>query len=131
MAIDDKIRRLCNLLEMSPTFVGLERVNDEGEVTEVVIKEANGEIQANTGMYWAAGQVITKHKISYPLVVQVSTDDSGEVYGAYWKIDGKWCKQNDKEFKKAIGDDIEAIFPVYFKLNVQFEGGIEGGSPQE
>src|SRR3972149_1170394 len=129
MTIDDYMRRRCNMLELAKTWVAHELTDDEGEITEVEIKEVTGNIPAKSGMYWAAGQVITKNKDSYPLVLQVSTDDSGDVFSAYWKIDGKWCKQNDEDFKKAFGDDSDAIFPVYYKLNVQFEGGIKGGSP--
>ena len=103
--------------------------NEDGEVSGIEIMEVKEKIHLNTGMYWAAGSVTTKQGNIYPLILQISSDDAGEVFGAYWKIEDVWHKQNDEGFLKAVGLKQKEIFPVHYEVNVEFEGGIRGGKP--
>lgn len=96
-------------------------IDDENiEVKEVKIKGKI--IPENSGYYLITGKIRVHDGNVYPAILGISSDDAGEMFEAYFFINGEWVSQMDKLLLKKIGKKKTQVFPYTYHLNVKVEG---------
>lgn len=80
----------------------------------------------NSGYYLITGKIKIADGTIYPAILGVSTTDQGELFEAYFYVDGKWLHQ-DEELPKKLGKTKKEVLPYMYHLNVKVQGDLHTG----
>lgn len=94
--------------------------NENTKVKEAKIKGKI--IPENSGYYLITGKIRIHDGSVYPAILGISSDDVGEMFEAYFFINGEWISQMDKQLLKKIDKKKTQVFPYTYQLNVKVEG---------
>ena len=94
--------------------------DNKNRICEFKLKEFI--ITENSGYFLISGKVRIKDGTVYPAILGISSNDCGELFEAYFYINGKWVPQEDKNFLKLLKRKKKEVFPYKYHLNVKVEG---------
>src|SRR3989339_1933809 len=90
--------------------------------TQIKPVRVSDSIKENSGYFLIAGEIKINDGTKYPALLGISSDDSGEMYEAYFYIDNKLINQNESNFFEQINKTKNQIFPYKYHLNVNVDG---------
>ncbi len=97
--------------------------NEENtEIKEIKFKE--NIVPENSGYFLITGKIKIADGSTYPAIFGISSDYSGELFEAYFLVNGKWVSQEDKNFLKKLGKKKSQVFPYKYHLNVKVGGDV-------
>lgn len=105
-------------IKQNKVYVYLDEENIN--VDEAKVKK----IKEDSGYYLISGEIEIKDKTKYPAIIGISSDDSGELFEAFFWIESELVSQSDKNFLEKMGKNRESIFPYMYHLNVKVEGDL-------
>lgn len=79
-------------------------------------------IKKNSGYYLITGCIKIADGTVYPAILGISSDDSGELFEAYFFVNKVWVSQMDQSFLKKIHKKNSDVAPYKYHLNVKVEG---------
>lgn len=95
--------------------------NDENtQIEEFKLKEKA--IAENSGYFLITGKIKIADGSIYSALLGISSDDSGELFEAYFFVNGKLVSQDDKDFLRMMGKEEGQIFPYKYHLNINVTG---------
>ncbi len=97
---------------------------DRKEKIIKIVKMKQKRILEDSGYFLISGKIRINDGTEYPAIIGISSDDSGELFEAYFLINNYWISQSDKKFLKKISKNKKGIFPYKYHLNVEVEGDI-------
>jgi len=93
--------------------------NKNKQIKELKLKKKT--IAKNSGYYLISGKIKIADGTIYPAILGISSDDSGELFEAYFLLNDLLISQGDKSFLKEIKKKKNHIFPYKYHLNVRIE----------
>ncbi len=88
------------------------------------IKLKENKIKKNSGYFLINGKIKISDGTIYNAILGISSDDSGEMFEAYFYVNDKWISQNNKNFLRLLDKKKDEVFPYKYHLNVEVEGDI-------